>query len=147
MLFQTRYFKNQWQQNNCEILSHVLSVFYSNNSVVTVWSLPPGRDVTWLRQRKNVAFLASKILIPEGDTEDSSGEKVLGVNKSSPRTSSGEHVGWDAGGGNKIRGASGPGKEQLYSRGTEWRGTRTIPAKGYHERLDQCPGTRWDSET
>ena len=31
---------------------------------------------------------------------------------------------------------SGPGKEQLYSRGTEWTGTRTIPAKAHRERLD-----------
>ena len=46
----------------------------------------------WGRE-KNVVFLASKILIPEGDREGSSGEKMLGENKSSPRTSNGEHVG------------------------------------------------------
>ena len=60
---------------------------------MAVSSLPPGRDVTCLRQRKNVVFLASKILIPEGDREGSSGEKMLGENKSSPRTSNGEHMG------------------------------------------------------
>lgn len=54
----------------------------------------------WGRE-KNVAFLASKILIPEGDTEDSSREKVLGVNKSYPGLLMGST--WDEMQGEVIR--------------------------------------------
>lgn len=66
--------------------------YLSHIQIAKLWlapcSLPPGRDVTRLKQRKNVFLaLAFKILIPWGDIKGAHKEKMFGENMTVSRAS------------------------------------------------------------